>query len=196
MCPRSPRRGNPRAAPPGSVRQLHTRIHSSQGSLMRLRMYQVDAFASKVFRGNPAAVVPLLEWLEATTMQAIAAENNLSETAFFLPNDGHYHLRWFTPTHEVPLCGHATLAAAFIVFTVLEPARASVKFDTLSGVLEVTREAGDFLTMDFPKHLPQPCEAPAELLDGLICTPREVLATEADPNFYAVYDSERAVHLL
>src|SRR5262249_23402045 len=160
MCPRSPRRGTPWAAPPDSVRQLHTRLHRSPGSLIRLRMYQVDAFTGTVFRGNPAAVVPLLAWLEATTMQAIAAENNLSETAFLLPNDGHYHLRWFTPTHEVPLCGHATLAAAFVVFTILEPTRASVTFDTLSGVLEVTREAGNGLTMDFPKHLPQPCEAP------------------------------------
>jgi PhzF family phenazine biosynthesis protein len=160
---------------------------------MHFSMYRVDAFASNVFSGNPAAVVPLQEWLDDGTMQLIAAENNLSETAFFVPKDGEYHLRWFTPTHEVPLCGHATLASAFIVFTVLEISRASVKFDTLSGVIKVRKNDGDFLTMDFPKYPPKSCEAPAALLKGLNRIPQEVLATESDTNYYAVYASEHEV---
>ena len=160
---------------------------------MHLRMYQVDAFATKVFSGNPAAVVPLRQWLDEAQLQSIAAENNLSETAFFTPKDDHYQLRWFTPTQEVRLCGHATLASAFIVFTVLEPSRASVTFHTRSGRVEVKRDKGDLLTMDFPKRLPKPCAAPAQLLNGLSHEPREVLATDEDTNFYAIYDNEPEV---
>jgi PhzF family phenazine biosynthesis protein len=163
---------------------------------MHLRIYQVDAFTTEVFSGNPAAVVPLLKWLDDAQMQSIAAENNLSETAFFAPNDNHYELRWFTPAREALLCGHATLASAFIVFTVLEPARASVSFPTRSGVREVERKHGDFLTMEFPKHLPKPCDAPAHLLDGLSSKPRQVFTTDDAANFYGVYETEHEVRSL
>jgi PhzF family phenazine biosynthesis protein len=142
---------------------------------MRLPIYQVDAFTDTLFGGNPAAVCPLQAWLPDATMQAIAAENNLSETAFFVREAGDYALRWFTPSVEVDLCGHATLAAAHVVFSFLEPARERVRFRTLkAGTLEVSRRS-DLLTMDFPARPAAPCEAPAGLLAALGGTPREVL---------------------
>src|SRR6185436_204869 len=97
---------------------------------MNIPLYQIDAFTSRLFAGNPAAVCPLERWLEDELLQAIAAENNLSETAFFVPQGDHYALRWFTPTTEVELCGHATLAAAFVIFDELAPALRSVAFET------------------------------------------------------------------
>ena len=106
-----------------------------------LPLYQIDAFTSAVFGGNPAAVVPLKAWLPGGQMQSIAAENNLAETAFFVPKDGEYHLRWFTPAQEVPLCGHATLASAFVIFTEIDPSQSIAVFQTLSGPLSVTRSA-------------------------------------------------------
>jgi PhzF family phenazine biosynthesis protein len=136
-------------------------------------IYQVDAFASHVFAGNPAAVCPLEEWLDDALMQAIAAENNLAETAFFVRQGERYQLRWFTPVIEVDLCGHATLASAFVIFGDLEPGRTSVTFTTRSGDLTVTR-AGEFLTMDFPSIATTPCAAPEALLAGLGCEPLEV----------------------
>src|SRR5688572_26076483 len=117
---------------------------------MKLRMFQVDAFTSRLFGGNPAAVLPLKRWLPDDVMQSIALENNLSETAFFIPDADGFHLRWMTPTHEVDLCGHATLASAFVLFTELEPSRRHVKFHTRSGALEVSREGEDFMVMDLP----------------------------------------------
>jgi PhzF family phenazine biosynthesis protein len=116
---------------------------------MRLPLYQVDAFAERPFAGNPAAVVPLVEWLPDQTMQAIAAENNLSETAFFVPQDDGFGLRWFTPKIEVALCGHATLASAFVIMAILEPERSAVRFHTKSGVLAAMR-AGNLYSLDFP----------------------------------------------
>lgn len=116
---------------------------------MRLAIYQIDAFASAVFKGNPAAVVPLDSWLPDAALQAIAAENNLSETAFFVLEGDAWRLRWFTPTVEVDLCGHATLASAHLIFTRLVPGRERVAFITRSGRLEVGR-AGDLLDLDFP----------------------------------------------
>ena len=121
---------------------------------MRVPLYQIDAFADGPFTGNPAAVCPLTEWLPDATMQAIAAENNLSETAFFVPQREGYLLRWFTPTVEVELCGHATLASGYVVTRILAPERRSVTFDTRkAGPLVVTRE-GDRLAMDFPAGTP------------------------------------------
>lgn len=164
---------------------------------MKLRVWFVDAFARGVFRGNPAAVVPLQSWLADSLMQSIAAENNLSETAFFVPRaDGDQDLRWFTPACEVPLCGHATLASAFIVFSELDVTRTSVRFHTASGVLEVRKGAADLLEMDFPRRMPSTCAPPADLLAGLRATPLEVLATDNDTNFYAVFDSEQAVRAI
>ena len=116
---------------------------------MRLPLYQIDAFADRVFAGNPAAVVPLQAWLPDATMQAIAAENNLAETAFFVPANDGFDLRWFTPTVEIPLCGHATLASAFVLMAILEPQRNQVRFGSKSGPLSVVRK-GDLFELDFP----------------------------------------------
>src|SRR5215469_440495 len=116
---------------------------------MRLPIYQIDAFASAVFKGNPAAVVPLEQWLPDATLQAIALENNLSETAFFVPEGDLWRLRWFTPAVEVDLCGHATLATAHLIFTKLAPGRDRVAFMTRSGRVEVSRK-GELLELDFP----------------------------------------------
>jgi PhzF family phenazine biosynthesis protein len=127
---------------------------------MKLPLYQVDAFASRVFAGNPAAVVPLERWLDDATLQAIATENNLSETAFFVGGSGDYHIRWMTPVAEIDLCGHATLASASIVFDRLEPGRREVTFRSKSGPLRVTAD-GDRLALDFPSRAPEP--APASL---------------------------------
>src|SRR6516165_6283883 len=115
---------------------------------MRIPLYQVDAFTSRLFGGNPAAVCPLAEWLPDETMQAIAAENNLAETAFFVAQGTGYLLRWFTPAVEVELCGHATLASGYVVTHILRPDRRSVRFDTLkAGPLEVKSES-DLMEMD------------------------------------------------
>ena len=153
---------------------------------MCLPMYQVDAFTDKLFGGNPAAVCPLQAWLPDATMQAIAAENNLAETAFFIPDGGDYALRWFTPTVEVDLCGHATLASGHVVFRFLEPQRQSVNFHTLkAGTLAVSRRA-DMLVMDFPSRPPEPCEPPAGLLAALGGTPRAVFRAR---DHLVVFDS-------
>ncbi|MED5460719.1 MAG: PhzF family phenazine biosynthesis protein [Pseudomonadota bacterium] len=129
---------------------------------MKIDLYQVDAFASKPFEGNPAAVCPLEAWLDDALLQAIAAENNLSETAFFVPTEAGYHLRWFTPSVEVDLCGHATLAAAWVVFHALGLVAEAVAFETRSGVLTVRRE-GDVLVMDFPAKTLAPLNMHAEV---------------------------------
>ncbi len=158
--------------------------------MIKLRMYQVDAFSSEVFHGNPAAVVPLDKWLPDDQLQGIAIENNLSETAFFVPvTAGKFHLRWFTPTAEVPLCGHATLASAYVIFTTLHPSWQSVRFDTLSGELGVERR-GEIFVLDFPSRLLKPCEPPLNLIKGLSAKPVEVFRTGLDTNYYAVYESE------
>lgn len=123
---------------------------------MELRIWQVDAFADKPFEGNPAAVIPLTQWLDDELMQSIAAENNLSETAFFVPEGSNSYarcaLRWFTPSTEVPLCGHATLASAYVVLTHLEPKLNSVEFSTKSGILEVRRGDAGMLEMALPAY--------------------------------------------
>jgi PhzF family phenazine biosynthesis protein len=123
---------------------------------MDLAIYQVDAFADRLFAGNPAAIVPLESWLDAGLMQAIAAENNLAETAFFVREGGEFSLRWFTPALEVDLCGHATLATAHVISTVLEPGRARMVFASRSGPLVVTRDGDGLLSLDFPARPPRP----------------------------------------
>ncbi len=159
---------------------------------MRLRMYRVDAFTDTVFAGNPAAVVPLRGWLEDAVMQNIAMENNLSETAFFVPGKSAFHLRWFTPSSEVPLCGHATLATAFVLLTILNPTKKSVRFDTQSGTLTVTRK-GDLLTMDFPRFEPQRCDSPAVLAQALGSRPKEVWNTREDHHYYVIFESAKEI---
>jgi predicted PhzF superfamily epimerase YddE/YHI9 len=142
---------------------------------MDVKLYQVDAFTSRRFAGNPAAVCPLDRWLPDAVMQAIAAENNLAETAFFVPRGELFDLRWFTPTVEVDLCGHATLATGFVLMTKLEPQRRRAVFHTRSGALTVERD-GDLLTMDFPAQPPLPIDPPAGLADALGTRPTEVLS--------------------
>jgi len=153
---------------------------------MRLPIYQVDAFTDSLFGGNPAAVCPLEAWLPDAAMQAIAAENNVSETAFFVRDGGDYALRWFTPTVEVDLCGHATLAAGHVVFHYLEPQRKTVSFHTLkAGTLIVTRRA-DMLVMDFPARPASPAPPPPGLFAALGGAPREVLRAR---DHLIVYDT-------
>lgn len=160
---------------------------------MDLRLYQVDAFSSKVLGGNPAAVCPLTAWLDDSTMQAIAEENNLSETAFFVPNRQSFALRWFTPRYEVDLCGHATLAAAFVIFTEIGVKDNRVRFESRSGPLEVMQIAG-LLSMDLPARKMIPCpEPPVALLEGLKATPTEVFRVTEDTNYFAIYRSEEEV---
>jgi len=156
---------------------------------MKIPIYQIDAFSSKVFSGNPAAVCPLEEWLEDSLLQAIAQENNLSETAFFVPEGSGYHIRWFTPVAEVNLCGHATLATAFVIFSYFETSRSQVTFSSRSGRLAVVKE-DELLSMDFPSQPPVPCEAPKELLDGLRKEPLEVLCSE---DYVAVFSIENDI---
>ena len=157
---------------------------------MRIPMFQVDAFTAEVFGGNPAAVCVLGGWLEERLMQAIAAENNLSETAFLVRRGEGYGLRWFTPRAEIDLAGHPTLAAAFVVFELLEPGRREVRFETeRSGVLTVRRE-GELLAMDFPSRPAAPCPAPGALAAGLGAEPLEVLRAR---DYLAVLPSEAAV---
>lgn len=155
---------------------------------MELDLYQVDAFAARPFGGNPAAVVPLADWLDDGVLQAIALENNLSETAFFVRRDGRYDLRWFTPTVEVDLCGHATLASAHVILNHLDPEATRVDFESKSGPLAVTRD-GELLTLDFPAKPPQPVEDPA-VAAALGAPPLELL--RADKTL-AVLESEAAV---
>jgi len=162
---------------------------------MSLPVFHVDAFTSKAFAGNPAAVCPLGSWLDDRLLQAVAAENNLSETAFFVGRDGIYDLRWFTPTCEVKLCGHATLASAFVVLTILDPARDAVQFQTRwSGVLTV-RRANQVLAMDFPALPPWPSQSvPDALARGLRKTPSSLVQIE--DNFFAIFENEQEVRAI
>jgi len=156
---------------------------------MKLSIYQIDAFAEKPFEGNPAAVVPLKEWLPDNILQAIAEENNLAETAFFIPFGNGFNIRWFTPTTEVKLCGHATLATAYVLFNILGFEEELITFDSLSGKLSVTR-SGELLTLDFPCQKPEKCEAPEKLIQGLGITPLKCYKNE---DYLAVLRSEDEV---
>ena len=142
--------------------------------MTEIRIYQIDAFTSAVFGGNPAAVCPLEAWLPTETLQAIAAENNLSETAFFVPNGRGYKLRWFTPTIEVPLCGHATLASAFVIANTVKPGSEKMIFETASGPLTVTRK-GAVYTLDFPAQPPEPFDDQGAVGEALGVQPQKVL---------------------
>ena len=159
---------------------------------MQIPLFQVDAFSDRLFAGNPAAICPLETWLPDDAMQAIAAENNLSETAFFVREGDGYRLRWFTPGVEVDLCGHATLASAFVIMTSLDPSVQSVSFQTRSGKLTVQRD-GDLYAMDFPSRPPERCEAHPRLVDALGTAPLEVLAAR---DYLAVYRDEDEVQSL
>lgn len=159
---------------------------------MQLPIYQIDAFTSRVFGGNPAAVVPLTTWLPDPVLQGIAAENNLAETAYFVAKDDHYELRWFTPKVEVDLCGHATLATAHLLFSRLTPDAQKVRFTTKSGWLAVSRD-GDRLALDFPTRPPVPCAVPEGLVEALGVQPAAVLAAR---DYFVVLRSAEAVRAL
>lgn len=139
---------------------------------MQLNMYQIDAFARNVFEGNPAAVVPLETWLDDGLMQRIAMENNLSETAFFVPVGEKWHIRWFTPTAEVDMCGHATLATAYVLFECMGFCADEAVFASRSGDLHVRRE-GELYVMDFPVQPIEPSDLPCSIVEAFAVTPIE-----------------------
>ena len=158
---------------------------------MKLTIYQVDAFADKVFAGNPAAVIPLEDWIDEGLMQKIALENNLSETAFFVKTDQGYHLRWFTPEYEIDLCGHATLASAYVIKNFLEPHLASISFSTQkAGILKASASDGMY-TLDFPSRMPQSCDVPEQLLKSIgVSNAVEVLKSR---DYFVVLPNEKPV---
>jgi PhzF family phenazine biosynthesis protein len=159
---------------------------------MQLPYFRVSAFTSNPFSGNPAGVCPLERWLADELLQRIAAENNLSETAYLVREKDFFHLRWFTPAVEVDLCGHATLASAFVLFTELGFNEPSVRFQTRSGWLSAARKK-DLVELDFPSRPPEPCDAPDMLIKGLGAEPREVLKSR---DYFAVFDSATDVAAL
>lgn len=158
---------------------------------MNLPIYQVDAFTNQLFGGNPAAVCPLKEWLPAATMLQIAKENNLAETAFFIPKGDDYELRWFTPEIEIDLCGHATLATAHVIFTQLRVQGETIYFHTLqAGTLSVSRK-GDLYTLDFPSRVPETASLPEGLMAALGGPmPKQVLKSR---DYFLVYENEAEI---
>jgi PhzF family phenazine biosynthesis protein len=159
---------------------------------MELPIFQVDAFTGRLFGGNPAAVVLLPQWLPDATLQAIAAENNLAETAFVVPLQGAFGLRWFTPEVEIDLCGHATLASAHVLFHHGYAAPPEIVFQYQGGTLTVT-QAGDLLAMRFPARPPQPAPCDAALVAALGATPREVHRAR---DLLAVFETQDEVEAL
>ncbi len=159
---------------------------------MKLKMFQVDAFAERVFEGNPAAVCPLDKWLEDFVLQAIAEENNLSETAFFVRAGNSFELRWFTPEDEVDLCGHATLASAHVIYQHLAYSEPQISFLTRSGELIVSKR-DDAFVMNFPATSPKEVDAPEALVKGLGSEPKQVLSAF---DYIAVYDTQEEIQRL
>lgn len=160
---------------------------------MSIRCYHVDAFAERPFEGNPAAVCLLDEWPDDRELAAVAAEFNLSETAFVKPDGANWSIRWFTPACEVDLCGHATLAAAHVLFTETGDARDRVAFSAGIGPLAVTALDGGWLELDFPSRPAEPLEPPAALVAGLGASPEAVLLAE---DLLCVFRDEAAVRAL
>jgi PhzF family phenazine biosynthesis protein len=159
---------------------------------MQIPFYQIDAFTSKVFGGNPAGVCFLESWPEDVILQSIAAENNLSETAFLVKADRRYELRWFTPRIEIDLCGHATLASAFALFEFRDRAALRVDFETKSGPLSVERRE-DLLLMDFPSRKPEPCAAPGRVAEIMGVPPVQVFRSR---DLMLVYENESDIRNL
>jgi PhzF family phenazine biosynthesis protein len=159
------------------------------------KIYQVDAFTDRAFAGNPAGVMPLEAWLPDPVLQQIAAEMNLAETAFFVPNAGGYHLRWFTPTVEIKLCGHATLASAYVLTRFIDPALKKMRFDSLSGPLFVEIQ-GDRLELDFPLlayEANDDATIPARIAAALDVAPEEVVSSRIYDAYIARLSDEAAV---
>ncbi len=154
---------------------------------MKIPMYQVDAFSSKIFGGNPAAVCVLQEWLDDAVLQNIAAENNLAETAFIIQTEDGYDLRWFTPTVEIDLCGHATLASAYVVFEFLQPKLQRVEFSSMSGKLIVEKTDTGKLSMDFPSRQVSKGQVSDLITKALGKRPVEVWESQ---DLVVVFDSE------
>jgi len=158
---------------------------------MPQKLYQIDAFANKVFSGNPAAVCPLEQWLSDELLQKIAMENNLAETAFYVKHGDQYQLRWFTPTVEVDLCGHATLAAAYVLFNHESHIGNTIHFHSpRSGILTVTKE-GELLTLNFPTDQLESIELTDELISGFNIRPQ--LAFKGKTDYMLVYDNEEEI---
>ncbi len=160
---------------------------------MRLPIFQLDAFTDRLFAGNSAAVMLMQDFPEDSVLQALAAENNLAETAFLVRGGGDYRIRWFTPEVEVPLCGHATLAAAAVVMERLEPGLKKVSFHSASGALPVRRE-GESYVLDFPARPSQHSPAPAGLADALGVQPLEIFVDAF--NYMAVIETAELVRAL
>jgi PhzF family phenazine biosynthesis protein len=160
--------------------------------MAKIPYFEVDAFAGELFRGNRAGICPLTKWLDDALMQNIAAENNLAETAFFVPRGNDYDLRWFAPAMEIDLCGHATLASAFILFSELGFRDDSICFHSRSGPLTVSR-SGDVLTLDFPSRPPKPCAVPELLAKGLGRKPVEVLKAR---DYFALFNCAEDIRAL
>lgn len=159
---------------------------------MRIPIYQVDAFTDRVFGGNPAAVCALQAWLPDPVLQRMAAENGLSETAFFAPAGDGLAIRWFTPEIEMDLCGHATLATAHVILRHWQPERRSVTFASMSGPLTVTLD-GDWLWLDFPARPAERCDLPPAILEAMGVEPLEVLKAR---DYVLVYDSAEVIRRL
>lgn len=157
---------------------------------MKLQIFQADAFAANLFKGNPAAVVPLKQWLSDELMQQIALENNLSETAFFIPEGDHFHIRWFTPKAEVRLCGHATLATAHVIFNELGFQGEQIKFNSKSGILTV-KKVGDKLQLDFPADFAQAVEPVPVFAEAFGTHPLATFKGRTD--YLLLFDSEETI---
>lgn len=161
---------------------------------MKIPLYQIDAFAEKIFSGNPAAVCPLDSWLPDALMQQIAMENNLAETAFFVPDGDTFQLRWFTPTIEVDLCGHATLASAHVIFNHLDYRGSEITFHSpRSGILKV-RKNGDLLTLDFPTDIFKKIELTPEMISAFNHPPLEVYRGKTDYLF--IFENEEQIRTM
>ncbi len=160
---------------------------------MKLQLFQADAFAAGLFKGNPAAIVPLQEWLSDELMQQIAMENNLSETAFFIPEGDHFHIRWFTPKAEVRLCGHATLATAHVLFNELNFQGDLLEFESLSGILTV-KKVGDKLRLDFPADFAREVEPVDVFAEALGAQPAKTLKGRTD--YLLLFDSEETIRTM
>lgn len=161
---------------------------------MKFTLYQIDAFAEKLFTGNPAAVVPLQEWLPEATMQQLAMENNLAETVFFVPSgrpDADFDIRWFTPEKEINLCGHATLASAYVLFNLLAYEKAGIVFSSMSGPLVISRD-GEMISMDFPVIRPERIDEYPEGLEAALGV-KEIIGVYKGRDLLVEVNSEKDV---